>query len=92
MAAPPGFVVRHTLAVCVILTRGFALVEAQAFAGGLGEVYLAGVDVTFHFQAGRNKSTWQAYQGHELGKGCGQPAIAVKCNTRCRVHIFVHIR
>ena len=69
MAAPPSFVVRDALTVCVILTRGFALVEGQAFAGGLLEVYLAGVGVTFSVGTGRNKNTWQAYRGQELVEG-----------------------
>ena len=69
MAAPPGFVVRDALTVCVILTRGFALVEGQAFAGRLREVYLAGVGVTFTVRPGRNKSTRQAYRGQELVEG-----------------------
>ena len=66
MAAPPGFEVRDALTVCVILTRGFALVEGQAFAGGLRDVYLSRVGVTFSFWTDRNKSTRQAYRGHEL--------------------------
>ena len=52
VAAPPGFEVRDALTVCVILTRGFALVEGQAFAGGLREVYLSRVGVAFSIWTG----------------------------------------
>ena len=77
MAAPPGSVVRHALTVGVILTRLFALVEAQAFAGGLSEVDLAGVGVAFRFRARRHPSTHQTYRGCESVKRCRQNAVCV---------------
>ena len=92
MAAPPSFVVRDALAVCVILTRGFALVEAQAFAGGLREVYLSRVGITFGIRTGRNESTRQAYRSHEFGEGIRQYAMSMKCNTYSRFHIHVRTR
>ena len=70
MAAPPGFVVRYALAVGVILTRLLALVEAQAFAGGLREVYLAGVGIAFRFRAGRHPNKRQTYRGGKSGGNC----------------------
>ena len=69
VAAPPGFEVRDALTVWVSLTYLLALVEAQAFAGGLLEVDLSGVGVAFSTRPSRNESTRRSYYGRELVEG-----------------------